>query len=212
MNFDPETTGLVLVDMQNDFLHPDGAYGRAGQKSVAITALTPRLARVAEMMRNKGGWIISTHFTLVPGKDDVPFISEHLRTLRPFLGKGDFVPGGWGHDLVDALQPADLKVEKVAFSAFYQSRMEWMLKRAGIETLIFGGIVTNGGVASTVRDAHVRDFHSIVLGDGCAAFSEEAHLATIGSLSTIATIASCDDIVDRLGCLVDQPDPAPSFI
>jgi len=191
LKFDPATTGFVICDMQNDFLHPDCAYGRADQKSEAIAALVPRQKRVADAARAAGAWVVSTHFTLVPGKDGEPFISDHLRKLRPFLGKGDFAPGGFGQALVDELQPADLSVEKVAFSAFYMSRLEWVLRRAGLETLIFAGIVTNGGVASTVRDAHVRDFHCVVLEDGCAAFNDAAHTSTIGSLSTIATIASC---------------------
>ncbi len=198
IKFDPEHTGLVLVDMQNDFLHPQGAYGRAGQGCEAIAALPPRLKAVANAVRSAGGWIISTHFTLVPGKGGEPFVSDHLKKLRPFLGKGDFAPGSSGQALIDDLQPADLMVEKVAFSAFYQSRLEWLLGRAGLNTLIFGGIVTNGGVASTVRDAHVRDFHSVVLSDGCAAFTAEAHDSTIKSLSTIAEIASCREIISAL--------------
>jgi len=135
----------------------------------------------------------------VPGKNGEPFISDHLRNLRPFLTKGDFLPGSFGQDLIDDLQPADLKVEKVAFSAFYMSRLEWVLRRAGLDTLIFCGIVTNGGVASTVRDAHVRDFRCIVLEDGCAAFNEDAHNSSIDSLSTIATIATCADAVAAFG-------------
>jgi len=198
LEFDPSRSGLILVDMQNDFLHPEGAYGRNGQSCDAIAALPPRLKRVADAMRAANGWIISTHFTLVPGKQGEPFISSHLKKLRPFLGKGDFAPDGFGHRLIDELQPADISVEKVAFSAFYQSRLEWVLNRCELDTLIFGGIVTNGGVASTVRDAHVRDFHNIVLSDGCAAFSDEAHSSTIGSLSTIATIANCEDVVATL--------------
>jgi ureidoacrylate peracid hydrolase len=198
LEFDPLRSGLMLVDMQNDFLHPEGAYGRNGQSCDAIAALPPRLKHVADAMRAANGWIISTHFTLVPGKQGQPFISPHLKKLRPFLDKGDFTPGGFGHCLIDELQPADISVEKVAFSAFYQSRLEWVLNRCQLDTLIFGGIVTNGGVASTVRDAHVRDFHNIVLSDGCAAFSDEAHASTIGSLSTIATIASCEDVLAAL--------------
>jgi len=198
LNLDPKTTALMLVDMQNDFLHPNGAYGRAGQASQSIAALADRLLPVADAMRAAGGWIVSTHFTLVPGKDGEPFISPHLKKLRPFLGKGDFKPGAFGHQLIDALQPADLSVEKVAFSAFYQSRLEWVLHRAGIKTLVFSGIVTNGGVASTLRDAHVRDFNCIVMEDGCAAFSEQAHDSTINSLSTIADVASCDQVMATL--------------
>jgi nicotinamidase-related amidase len=196
---DPARTALVLVDLQNDFLHPEGAYGRAGQKSPAIAALPARLKPVADAMRRAGGWIVSTHFTLVPGKGGEPFIAEHLRRLRPFLRRGDFLPGSFGHALVDALQPADLSVEKVAFSAFYQSRLEFVLRKAGIDTLVFAGIVTNGGIASTVRDAHVRDLRCIVLSDGCAAFSEEVHEATLVDLGTVATVLTCEAFLDRLG-------------
>jgi nicotinamidase-related amidase len=196
---DPARLGLVLVDLQNDFLHPDGAYGRAGQAAPAIAALPARLAPVCDAVRRKGGWIVSTHFTLVPGKEGAPFISPHLQKLRPFLARGDFAPGSWGHALVDALAPADLGVEKVAFSAFYMSRLEWVLRKAGIETLAFAGIVTNGGVASTLRDAHVRDFHTILLADGCAAFSEKAHEASVASLATVAEVTDCAAFVERLG-------------
>ena len=195
----PTTTAFVIVDMQNDFVHPDGAYGRAGKTAAAIAALPARHRKLAKAMRAAGGWIVSTHFTLVPGRDGEPFMSPHLKNLRPFLGRGDFAPGSFGHELIADLQPSDLQVEKVAFSAFYQSRMEWMLARAGIRTLIFGGIVTNGGVASTVRDAHVRDFHTIVLADGCAAFSQSAHEASIAALATISEIATVDEMVAALG-------------
>ncbi|MEO3388641.1 cysteine hydrolase [Mesorhizobium sp. CAU 1741] len=185
------STALLIVDLQNDFIHPDGAYARGGQKSDAIAALPERVKPVADALRDKGGWVISTQFTLVPGKGGEPFISPHLKELRPFLGKGDFAPGGWGHSLVDTLQPADVTIEKVAYSAFYMTRLEWVLRKAGIETLIICGIVTNGGVASTLRDAHVRDFRTVLLTDGCAAFKTETHDRSVADLSTIATPLTC---------------------
>lgn len=188
---DPARTGLLIVDLQNDFLHPDGAYARGGQTSEAIAALPARVKPVADALRAAGGWVISTQFTLVPGKGGEPFISPHLKALRPFLRKGDFQPGAWGHQLVDTLQPADLTVEKVAYSAFYMTRMEFVLRKAGIETLMICGIVTNGGVASTLRDAHVRDFRTILLTDACAAFRQAVHDTAIADLSTIATAMTC---------------------
>lgn len=185
-----EKTAILIVDLQNDFLDPGGAYGRAGQTSPEIAALPERLLPLLNLVRKKGGWIVSTQFTLVPGKAGEPFIASHLKKLRPFLKKGDFAPASWGNSLVDKLQPADITVEKVAYSAFYQTRMEFALSRAGINTLFVCGIVTNGGVASTVRDAHVRDFHTITLEDGCAAFSPEIHDTAIKSLSTVGEVMS----------------------
>ncbi|RMF35910.1 MAG: cysteine hydrolase [Alphaproteobacteria bacterium] len=195
VEIDPARTGLLIVDLQNDFLHAQGAYGRAGQTAEAIAALPGRVAPVAGAMRAAGGWVVSTQFTLVPGKGGEPFISPHLKALRPFLGRGDFAPGSWGHALVEELQPADLTVEKIAYSAFYMTRMEWVLRKAGIETLMICGIVTNGGVASTLRAAHVRDFRTILLTDGCAAFSDAAHEAALADLASIARPMSCAEAV-----------------
>jgi len=198
-SFVPGETALLLVDLQNDFLHPDGAYARGGASAPAIAALPARLAPVAAAFRRAGGWIVSTHFTLVPGRGGEPFISPHLKALRPFLRKGDFAPGSFGHALIDALAPADIAVDKVAYSAFYMSRLEWVLGRAGIREMVVGGIVTNGGVASTVRDAHVRDFHVTVLEDGCAAFSPQVHEANIEGLRSVASITTCAEVIAALG-------------
>ena len=192
-HFEAASTAVLIVDLQNDFLHPDGAYGRSGTSSPDIAALPGRIRPLLDTVRQAGGWVVSTQFSLIPGRDGAPFISSHLKKLRPFLTTGDFVPGGWGHALVDELQPADLTVEKVAYSAFYQTRMEFVLNRAGIKTLMVCGIVTNGGVASTVRDAHVRDFDTITLHDGCAAFSPDTHDTAIKALATVGQTMSIAD-------------------
>jgi ureidoacrylate peracid hydrolase len=191
-------TGLLIVDLQNDFLHPDGAYARGGQGAASIAALPARLKPLADAFRAGGGWIISTHFTLVPGKNGEPLISPHLKTLRRFLRKGDFAPGSWGHALVDELSPSDLQVEKIAYSAFYMTRLEWMLRKCGIDRLVVGGIVTNGGVASTVRDAHVRDIEAMVLADGCAAFDDATHDIAVAALKPVARIASIAEMLAEI--------------
>jgi nicotinamidase-related amidase len=190
---DLATTALLLIDLQNDFLHPDGAYARAGQTSPAIAALPARLHPLADLARTRGLPVISTQFTLVPGRGGEPIVSPHLKALRPFLARGDFLPGGWGHALVDELRPADIVIEKIAYSAFYMTRLEWVLRKLGIARLIVAGIVTNGGVTSTVRDAHVRDLAVTLLADGCAAFAPESHdiaLAALAGLCQTATVAA----------------------
>ena len=195
---EPVRTALLTIDLQNDFLHPDGAYGRAGQGADAIAALPARIAPVRDALRAAGGVHVSAQFTLVPGPGGEPLIAPHLKALRPFLGKGDFAPGAWGHALVDALAPADYVIEKVAYSALYQTRLEYVLRALGIETLIVGGIVTNGGVASTIRDAHLRNLHTVILSDGCAAFDAAVHAATLVSLGSICPAATCAEMAERL--------------
>ena len=192
-------TALLIVDLQNDFLHPEGAYGRAGQSAPEIAALPRRVLPVANALRAAGGWIVAAQFTLTTGRGGEPFISPHLKEMRPFLGRGDFLSGGWGHAIVDELQPIDIAVEKVAYSAFYMTRLDFMLRKAGIEALLVSGIVTNGGVASTVRDAHVRDLDMTVLSDGCAAFSPEVHGTAMASLATVAKTMTCAEALATIG-------------
>ncbi|SNR66798.1 cysteine hydrolase family protein [Puniceibacterium sediminis] len=195
---DPKRTALLTIDLQNDFLHPEGAYGRAGQGADSIKALPSRIARVVDALRSKGGTYVSAQFTLVPGPGGAPLIAPHLKELRPFLTKGDFAPGGFGHSLVEDLAPADYTVEKVAYSAFYQTRLEYILRALDIDTLIIGGIVTNGGVASTLRDAHLRNIDTILLSDGCAAFRPEVHDATLVSLGSLGAQRTCAEAVEWL--------------
>jgi nicotinamidase-related amidase len=191
-------TALLIVDLQNDFLHEKGAYGRAGQGDAAIAALPAKLKPLADLVRSRGGVVIATLFTLVPGRGGEPIISPHLKALRPFLKKGDFAPGSWGQQLVDELAPADFAVEKIAYSAFYMTRLEWILRKAEIERIYVGGIVTNGGVASTVRDAHVRELEVTVLEDGCAAFSDPTHRAAIEGLRPVAATSTIAKALDEI--------------
>ena len=73
-----------------------------------------------------------------------------------------------------------------------------VLARAGIRRLLVAGIVTNGGVASTVRDAHVRDFEVHLLEDGCAAFDPATHDAAVAGLRPVAGVARVADALAAL--------------
>lgn len=194
-SWDLARTALLTIDLQNDFIHPEGAYGRAGQSSPMIAALPERIATLVKALRTRGGQYISAQFTLVPDAKGDPLIAPHLKKLRPFLAKGDFAPGSFGNRLVDTLHPADFVIEKVAYSALYQTRLEYIMRAAGIDNLIVGGIVTNGGVASTLRDAHLRNIETCMLTDGCAAFRQDVHDATLLSLGTVTHQQSCAEVL-----------------
>lgn len=195
---DPERTAILTIDLQNDYLHPDGAYRRAGYAIDAFTALPERIRPVIDALRQKGGTHISVQFTLVPRPDGEPLISPFLRNLRPFLARGDFAPGSFGHALIDALPPADYTIERVTYSAFYQTRLEYLLNALGISHLILAGLVTNGAVATTLRDAHLRNFETALLSDGSAAFLQAVHEATLTSLSGVTYQMTCAEAIGML--------------
>ena len=136
---------------------PTAPMPAAGRRAPAIAALPARLKPLADALRAKGGGSSSdaVHAGAGPGRR-----ADHLAASEGAAAvprQGRFRARLLGPALVDELAPADLAVEKVAYSAFYMTRLEWVLRKAGVDQLVVGGIVTNGGVASTVRDAHVRD-------------------------------------------------------
>jgi len=193
-----ENTALLVCDLQNDFLHADGAYGRAGLGNEILAGVAGRVAPLAARVREAGGVVIATQFTLVPGRDGVPLVSPHLQKLRPFLGVGDFAPGSWGQANVAELGVVDFCVEKIAYSAFYASRLEWLSRRLGVLRFVVCGIVTNGGVTATVRDALVRDFEVIVVEDGCAAFDARAHEVAIEGLRGACGVLDVSEVMRGL--------------
>ena len=199
MNATMPKVALIIVDLQNDFLAPDGAYARGGAASEAARALPARVAEVARAVKAGGGLVVASQFTLWPDAQGEPMISPHLLALRPFLRRGDFAPGSRGQANVAELAPLiDVSVSKVAYSAFFNTQLDWVLRHAGIHTVAVCGIVTNGGVASTVRDAHMREYHTIVLSDGCAAFKPEVHATSLADMGTVAHVMRCDEFTQSL--------------
>lgn len=199
MKISPKKIALIIVDLQNDFLSPEGAYARGGAASAAARELPGRVVGVARALKAGGGLVAASQFTLWPDARGEPMISPHLLGLRPFLRRGDFAPGSTGQANVAELAPLiDVSVCKVAYSAFFNTQLDWVLRHAGINTVAVCGIVTNGGVASTVRDAHMREYHSIVLSDGCAAFKPEVHATALADMGTVAQVMRCDEFIESL--------------
>jgi len=192
-------TALLVIDLQNDFLDAKGAYARGGDTNPPALLLPERVATVARALKAAGGLVVASQFTLWPDAAGEPMISPHLLSLRPYLKKGDFAPGSWGQANVEALAGlVDVVVSKVAYSAFFNTQLDWLLRRGAIDTVAVCGIVTNGGVASTVRDAHMRDYRTLVLGDGCAAFGEERHQTSLADMRNVAEVTDCAAFVQLL--------------
>ncbi len=195
--------GLLIVDLQNDFLHPNGAYARGKTTSVEAAALPARMRPLAQAMKTRAqGLVCASLFTLWPNASGEPMVSPHLLSKRGFLKKGDFSPGSWGQSVVEELKDTvDVCVQKVAYSAFFNTQLDWVLRRAGVNTLVVCGIVTNGGVASSVRDAHVRDYDTVVLSDGCAAFTPAQHQSALDDMASVAQVMSCAEWLGQLSPL-----------
>jgi ureidoacrylate peracid hydrolase len=156
----PGRTALVLIDPQNDFLHPEGWYALRGIDIGHMQrCIEPIKQLVAECRRRDVPVIWTTHGfrSLEDGGG--------LVSLRPFLQEGGLREGTWGYEILEELdpQPEDRVVAKNRLSAFFQTNLELLLRAVDADTVLFGGVLTNQCVAATSKDAMFRDFKAIVV-------------------------------------------------
>ena len=169
-------TALLVIDMQNDLIKAKEEPFNAVTKMVESKGVIRNTAKVIAAARQVGMPIIFIgHVHRKDNADVFPTITDlMLQGLVPPLREA-MVEGTSGAYFVDELKPlpADHVVWKRRSNAFYNSDLELMLRRQGIDTVIITGVVTNGCVANTVRGAQERDLHVIVLSDCCAAMMPE---------------------------------------
>lgn len=157
---------VVIVDVQNDFCHPEGLYAKSGKNLASALAAVPPLVAFVQRAQARG---VPCYFirqrTEPNGLSDSP---AWLR-LKTRDGKSPeyALAGSWGAELVDGLVPGpdDVTVEKYRSDGFVGTPLEALLRARGIESLIFVGTITEGCLESTVRAASYRDFYVTVVED-----------------------------------------------
>jgi len=95
-----------------------------------------------------------------------------------------------------------MAIHKSSSSPFNSTNIDYVLHNLGVDTLIVTGVLTNGCVEGTVRDAADRSFRVILVEDACAAFTDELHRASINNVrGTFATVKRTADLVAELGMM-----------
>jgi len=194
---DPATTALVVIDVQNDFCHPQGYHAKAGADMAMMPPMAAALEPLVAAARRAGTliiWVRATYDEIVQGEP-----------LAEQLSKGGVSPvrcaeGSWGADWFDPIRPSEAKNEVVItkhrYSAFWDTEIDLYLRSNGIKTIVATGVITSGCVESTARDAFFRNYFVVIAGDSCASYAKERHDAslrkfamTMGVVTDSATIA-----------------------
>ena len=164
MKLDPQTTALVLIDLQN------GIVGRALAPHAGADVLKTSQG-LAEQFRKAGGTVVLVRVAWSPDFKD----ALRQPVDQPFSPPpGGFPPGFW--DLADGLaQPGDVCVVKRQWGAFYGTELDLQLRRRGIQTIVLGGIATNIGVESTARQAWEHGYAIVFAEDATSGMSAAMH-------------------------------------
>ncbi|MDE0944653.1 MAG: cysteine hydrolase, partial [Alphaproteobacteria bacterium] len=165
----PETTALLVVDVQNDFCHDDGHFARHGKDMAAVKAVLPGIRSFVAAAREHGVKVVFIQQATLP--DGASDTASWLRFKSRDGKTPDYtLPGSWGWQFVDGLEPRrdELVVQKFRPDGFHRTGLDEHLRAAGIESVIVLGVITEGCVESTIRSASYHDYYVVVVGDNVA--------------------------------------------
>lgn len=178
---DPAHTALIVVDMQHDFIEPDGLFGSMGIDLSMYEAQRPRLAALLASARRSGALVIHLQNTALPGRmsDSPSQIRFNMRMHKDARGSQPplryTLPDTPGHQFAPEFQPAgdELVVRKYRSSGFWGTNLDLVLRSNGIKTVVMGGCTTEGCVESTARDAMFNNYY-VVVAEDCVASDDHA--------------------------------------
>lgn len=184
LDFNPDDTAVLVIDMLNDFLEPEGAMPLPEGRR-----LYEPCRRLLSAARENGAsviWVCDEH-----PPHDREFEKRSVHCLE----------GSWGAEIVSELEPAtdEYRVRKRRYSGFFETDLDLRLRELGVRHLILTGVVTNICVRSTAHDAFFRGYEVIVPVECVAATSEREQESTLYDLDThYATVVSLQQILDIL--------------
>jgi len=180
----PQSSALVLVDMQNDYLGAAGIDRNRGEFSEAhARGIVPNAKRVLDRARSLGVSIVYLRYAR-----QADHCHESPSTLRWMFVKRGYdesvqstVEGTPGWQVIDELAPrvAEIVIDKRRPSGFFGTALDATLKARGVKTVIFAGVSTHGCVEATARDAELRDYYVVLLEDCLGAYRDELHQAAL---------------------------------
>ncbi len=171
---------LVVVDMQNDFCHPEGWFAQKGLGTKAARRPIPVLQALLPAWRARGGAVVWLNWGIRADRANLsPTVLFKGKRTAEGVGYAEHSPidhgpslvqGSWGAQVIDELTvaPGDLTVHKHRLSGFWDNELDTLLRQQGITTLLFSGINTDRCVFSTLQDANFLGYDCVLLQDACS--------------------------------------------
>jgi biuret amidohydrolase len=186
---DPERCGLVVIDMQRDFLEPGGFGQTLGNDLTPVAAIVPTVAALLGLFRARGWPILHTRESHAPDLSDCP---PAKRTRGdPKLRIGDVGPMGRilvrgepGNAIVAPCAPApgEIEIDKPGKGMFYATDVDALLKARGIAQLVFAGVTTEVCVQTSMREANDRGYECLLIEDATASYFPEFKAAALAMI------------------------------
>jgi len=184
IELDPQSTALVLIDLQKGIL----GY------TLAPTTADELLARgqaLAERFRAAKATVVLVNVAFSADGGDM--LRQRVDEA-PTMPAGGF-PAGWSEFPPGLMQQGDLLITKRQWSAFHGTELDLQLRRRGIRSIVLGGVSTQIGVESTARQAYEHGYELVIVNDATTSSDAEGHAMSMKHvLPRIARLVQSDDI------------------
>jgi nicotinamidase-related amidase len=203
--FRPQTTALIVIDMQRDFAEPGGFGASLGNDVSRVTAIVPTVKRLIEGFRSAGIPVIHTMECHRPDLSDLPPAKRNRG--NPSIRIGDMGPMGRvliagepGTAILDALAPlpGEIVIEKPGKGAFYATSLSDDLGRLGARQLVFAGVTTEVCVQTTMREANDRGYECLLCEDATESYFPEFKAAALAMIRAQGAIVGWTASVDQV--------------
>lgn len=199
LELDPATTAVLVIDMQNDNLHPDGAFAATGAAEHATAQdVVAHVRAVLDAARARGAAVFHNRIVVHPGRD----VGGSNAPIFVMLGPESLKVGSWGAAVVDGVEPLgdEIVLDRIRMSAFHGSSLDVMLRNLAITDVVVVGVWTNMAVEHTARDAADRGYRVTVVSDATSSINADWQRAALGyALTNIATITDTAAVTAALG-------------
>ncbi len=200
LQLDPKRSALIIQDLQNDVIIEGGAFADSGAPAHATSQnVVENVKRLAEAARSTGMPVVHVHYIVEVG-------SRGLRQNAPLFegvkGANGLVRGSWGAAAADGLEPqrGDHVVEKMRMNAFYNTRLDILLRGLDVDTIVITGAWTNMSIEHTARHGADAGYRVVVCSDGTSTVSDEWQQVALNyALTNVARTATCAEVAEAIG-------------
>lgn len=212
-SIDPDTTALVVVDLQyatgsrdhglGKMLREQGRLEEADYRFSRIDDFVlPNTQRLLNAFRNAGAHVV--YLTYGAEKEDCTDVPRHIRGLVKATNN---IAGQKEHDIVDAVEPMDgeLVFNKVTMGGFGSTGIESRLRAMGITEIVTVGVSTNNCVGMTAMEASDRGFGVVLVSDATGTCDDEAQAAFEAMFLRLwGRVMATQEVIDELAGTVSQ--------